>query len=164
MTIPKITSERKTNSEAETQELGAALAWELHSSPPVFVRLCGALGAGKSAFARGFIRRWLELSGELPPETIVSPTYNIVKVYGTRAPIAHLDLYRLKNMRELEQLGYEHYFFELQGCLVEWLEQVPEALEAMPSSAFEIDIVFDEQHQNQRVITARGPKEVFSAK
>lgn len=120
-----------TASEPETRAVAARLAEDLFPRSHVFLQLRGPLGAGKTAFARGFIGRWLELSGEAPPEHVPSPTYNIAKVYGVAKPVAHLDLYRVKTMQELEHLGFEHYFFESPCCLVEWLEQVPGAAELM---------------------------------
>lgn len=143
-----------TNSEAETQREGARLAEELKAqTAPAFVQLQGDLGAGKTAFARGFIKKWSELSGDALPDVITSPTYNIVKVYGTRAPLAHLDLYRLKSMEELEQIGFEHYFFELKGCLVEWLEQIPEALALKPAQWVSVTLEFVKDSTGSRKLT-----------
>lgn len=147
-------------SEDETKQIGAMLARALHGDPHVFVRLKGELGAGKSAFARGFIATWGELNGEPVTESIVSPTYNIVKTYGTRQPLAHLDLYRIKTMEELEQLGFEHYFYELSACVVEWLEQVPEALARMPVGV-EVQLTMDNPSAaNSRMITVKSLKEI----
>lgn len=146
-----------TKSEQQTQREGEKLAEKLFASQPAFVRISGPLGAGKSAFSRGFIRKWLELAQDEAPESIVSPTYNIVKTYGTRTQLAHLDLYRVKNMRELEHLGFEQYFFEMSCCLVEWLEQVPEAVGHMPPYAIEIDIAFGKA-ADERTLTIQGPK------
>ncbi len=153
-------SELTSSCEADTQSFGAQLARSCFKAQPAFVRLSGPLGAGKSALARGFIKEWLALSGEPSPDTIVSPTYNIVKMYGTKAPLAHLDLYRLNSMRELEQLGFEHYFFEQQCCLVEWLEQIPEALQAMPPYAVQIEIE-PGASEHERVIKTRSSTKTF---
>lgn len=148
-----------TGSEAETQREGEKLAEELNArGAPAFVQLQGDLGAGKTAFARGFIRKWSELSGDPQPDVITSPTYNIVKVYGARAKLAHLDLYRLKTIEELEQIGFEHYFFELSACLVEWLEQIPEALALRPANAVSVSIEFvKDQPQSRTIKTATSP-------
>jgi tRNA threonylcarbamoyladenosine biosynthesis protein TsaE len=135
-----------TDSEAQTQAQGAALAAELFARRPAFVQLKGDLGAGKTAFARGFIREWSRLAGDAVPEHVTSPTFNIVKVYGAAAPLAHLDLYRLKSMSELEQIGFEHYFFEHAACLVEWLEQIPEAHASRPAQTVTVTIDFVAGH------------------
>jgi tRNA threonylcarbamoyladenosine biosynthesis protein TsaE len=131
-----------TQSETETQKQAAQLAGRLFSASSVFLQLTGELGAGKSAFARGFIREWLRLCGEPSPETLASPTYNLVKVYGAKRPLAHFDLYRLKSFEELEQLGYEAYFYETPCCLVEWLEQIPGGERLRPPNTIQIALEF----------------------
>lgn len=151
-----------TSSEAQTQAEGAKLADRLFSRQPAFVQLSGPLGAGKSAFARGFIRRWSVLAGDPSPDTMVSPTYNIVKVYGHKAPIAHFDLYRLKSLSELEQIGVEHYFYEYPACLVEWLEQVPEALRLRPANTIVVEISFSKK-EGVRELKIQDQKELCSA-
>ncbi|MBI3557326.1 MAG: tRNA (adenosine(37)-N6)-threonylcarbamoyltransferase complex ATPase subunit type 1 TsaE [Deltaproteobacteria bacterium] len=151
--------EWKSGSETDTQAAGARLARAAFKIQPAFIRLTGPLGAGKSALARGFIKEWLSLSGEPSPESIVSPTYNIVKMYGAKSALAHLDLYRLGSLRELEQLGYEHYFFELQCCLVEWLEQVPEVLPMVPPYAIQVEIEFSAK-DSERVIRVRSSTKI----
>ena len=145
-------SELQSRCEAETQNFGAELARVAFKAQPAFVRLSGQLGAGKSTFARGFINEWLTLCGEPKPDNIVSPTYNIVKMYGTKAPLAHLDLYRLNSLRELEQLGFEHYFYEQACCLIEWLEQIPEAVGHMPANAIQVELA---QGRDEKTRTIR---------
>jgi tRNA threonylcarbamoyladenosine biosynthesis protein TsaE len=120
------------------------------------VRLSGPLGAGKTAFARGFIRKWASLAGDPVPESIASPSYNIVKVYGEKAPLAHFDLYRLRSMSELEAIGFEQYFFETPCCLVEWLERVPEAAALMPAHAVTVELAPGPK-ESERVLRIRDP-------
>lgn len=147
-----------TSSEDQTQEAGEALAKELFTHRPCFVHLQGDVGTGKTAFARGFIRRWSILAKDPEPETVTSPTYNIVKVYGTAAPLAHLDLYRIKSFEELNQIGFEHYFFEHACCLVEWLEQIPEAHASKPPQTVFVHIEFGKGGKTARQITIELPK------
>lgn len=91
----------------------------------VFIELRGELGAGKSTFARAFIAQWLAENGESSPDlNAISPTYNIARIYGDKRPVAHLDLYRLMGLQELEQIGYERYFYEHDCVLIEWPEQI----------------------------------------
>lgn len=90
----------------------------------VFIELHGDLGAGKTTFARAFIDEWLRLAGDAVPSETVSPTYNIVRIYGEKKAVAHLDLYRLKGLEELEQIGFERYFYEYPCVLIEWPEQI----------------------------------------
>jgi tRNA threonylcarbamoyl adenosine modification protein YjeE len=149
---------RSSESEAETLALAAKLAGALFKKRPSFVQLTGPLGAGKTLFARGFIASWLTLAQDKIEEAVTSPSYNLVKVYGSKQPLAHLDLYRLKSMSELENIGFEHYFFEYPCCLVEWLEQIPEALNARPADAASVTIAFGNTPQ-QRLFKIEGLSE-----
>ena len=138
-------------SEAQTKKIASGLAKKLFNHPSVFIHLMGPLGVGKSTFARGFIKSWLELSKEPLPQTIVSPTFTLVQVYGKAKPIAHLDLYRLKSFAELEQLDYEQYFYETPACLVEWLEQIPECNTLYPAHRIIIEIQFGSTEKQRRI-------------
>ncbi len=132
-----------SSSEAETRVLGARLADAIYKSrrAPVLVSLKGDLGAGKSALARGLLARWLELTdGLTTAPNMPSPTYTIAQVYGVCAPVAHLDLYRLKSSEELEHAGGIHYFHEQSLCLVEWLDLIPGARNLVPEDAIEVHI------------------------
>jgi tRNA threonylcarbamoyladenosine biosynthesis protein TsaE len=80
--------------------------------------LSGNLGAGKTAFAKGFA---LGLGYE---GRVTSPTFTLMNEYiGGRLPVYHFDLYRLENgLDDLENIGYEDYFNGTGVCLVEWAE------------------------------------------
>ncbi len=139
-----------TQSEAETKALAEGLAAELfEKGEKAFLSLVGVVGTGKSTFARGFIAKWCELAGEAAPESITSPTYNIARTYGQAKPVAHLDLYRLKSMQELEQLGFEHYFYEFSATLVEWLDQLPEVSAHIPSYALTVNFEFSDSKKKK---------------
>ena len=137
-----IMSKEFAKNELETQAIAVRLAKELFQHQPVFIVLNGPLGAGKTTFARGFIKEWTQLAGEPENKNIISPTYNIVRVYGTRSRVAHIDLYRLSTREELEQIGFEHHFYELPCCLVEWLDKIPNAERLVPKSAIKIEFEF----------------------
>jgi tRNA threonylcarbamoyl adenosine modification protein YjeE len=119
------------------------------------VSLKGELGAGKTVFARGFIAEWLRLSGESATTAVTSPSYNVARVYGTRMPLAHLDLYRIESAAELAELGLEHYFHEHSCCLVEWLENGPGIASFVPAGALEVELVFGAGSEH-RLITVRA--------
>ncbi len=127
-----------TRSETETALLGRQIALEIFSQSDkrrqVFIELRGSLGAGKTSFARGFIQSWLEASGESVPVSIQSPTFTIAQIYGEKQPLAHLDLYRLESFAELEDIGFENYFYGYSCCIVEWLEKITEASLAAPKN------------------------------
>jgi tRNA threonylcarbamoyladenosine biosynthesis protein TsaE len=105
-------------SPAGTAELAAALA-EL-ARPGDILALRGELGAGKTAFARAFIRH---LSAA-PDEEVPSPTFTLVQTYETpRGVVWHFDAYRLKDPDEIWELGFEE---ALAGgiLLIEWPERL----------------------------------------
>jgi tRNA threonylcarbamoyladenosine biosynthesis protein TsaE len=111
-----------TNSPAQTEDLGAALAQRL--SPGTVIAYRGDLGAGKTAFTRGLAR------GLGVTERVTSPTYTIVNEYlGGRLPLFHFDMYRLGSADELFDIGWEDYLERGGVCAVEWSENVEEALE-----------------------------------
>ena len=112
----------QTNSPAETEAVGAALAAVL--TPGTVIAYTGDLGAGKTAFTRGLAR------GLGATEAVTSPTYTIVNEYLTgRMPLFHFDMYRLTSADDLFDIGWEDYLERGGVCAVEWSENVAEALE-----------------------------------
>ena len=106
-----------TSSEAETAAAGRELARTL--SPGSVVLLIGDLGAGKTAFVRG-----LAEGLGVDPADVSSPTFTLIHEYGGgRLPLFHVDLYRLNDAREIEDLGLE---MADEGVLaIEWAEKLP---------------------------------------
>jgi tRNA threonylcarbamoyl adenosine modification protein YjeE len=105
--------------DAATAALGARLAAEL--KPGALVLLSGGLGAGKTALARAIVRT---LVGD-PSMDVPSPSFALVQPYEANgAPLLHADLYRLRNEREIDELG----LFERADAivLIEWPERAPE--------------------------------------
>lgn len=101
--------------EAETIRLGEELA--LTVKPGDCIALIGDLGAGKSTLARALIRAIAD-EDELE---VPSPTFTIVQSYALRFPVAHLDLYRLSDVSELDELGIDEMLSD-GVCLIEWPE------------------------------------------
>ena len=119
-----------TNSEEETEALGARLAAVL--TPGTVVAFTGDLGAGKTAFTRGLAR------GLGVTDRVTSPTFTIVNEYeGGRLPLFHFDMYRLGSSEELFGIGWEDYLARGGVCAVEWSENVEDALE---EDAVRVDI------------------------
>ena len=111
-----------TQSPAETENLGAALAERLQ--PGTVIAYTGDLGAGKTAFTRGLAR------GLGYREPVTSPTYTIVNEYlGGRLPLFHFDMYRLASSDDLWDIGWEDYLERGGVCAVEWSENVSDAME-----------------------------------
>jgi len=102
-----------------TTRLGAGIAGALR--PGDAVALWGDLGAGKTTLARAILRA-LGVKEDVP-----SPTFTLVQSYDTQPRIAHYDLYRLKQAREMEELGFDDALAE-GAVLVEWPERAPEIL------------------------------------
>ena len=111
-----------TNSPAETEAIGAALAKVLR--PGTILAYRGDLGAGKTAFTRGLAR------GLGCGDMVTSPTYTIVNEYlSGRMPLFHFDMYRLASSDDLWDIGWEDYLERGGVCAVEWSENVADALE-----------------------------------
>ena len=85
--------------------------------------LSGDLGVGKTVFTQGFAR------GLGITEPVNSPTFTIVQVYEEgRMPLYHFDVYRIGDVEEMEEIGYEDCFFGKGVCLIEWAELISEIL------------------------------------
>ena len=106
-----------TRSQQELEEVGARLAKLL--SPGDIVYLEGELGVGKTTVSRGILRG-LGYQG-----VAVSPTYTLLELYELAVhKVAHLDLYRISNAKELEGIGFRDYLDGQTICLIEWPENV----------------------------------------
>ena len=120
--------------EAATESLARWLASYIR--PGDFIALTGDLGAGKTTFARAFLRA---LIGD-PELEAPSPTFTLIQIYdGPGYPIVHADFFRLRGADELVQLGWEE---TIDGAvtLVEWAERAESAL---PPDRLEIALRFD---------------------
>lgn len=85
--------------------------------------LSGDLGVGKTVFTQGFAK------GLGVTDTVNSPTFTIVQEYdGEYLPFYHFDVYRIADVEEMEEIGYEEYFFGNGVCLIEWAELIEELL------------------------------------
>jgi len=102
--------------ESDLLTFAAEVARAIKSGAIIF--LSGPLGAGKTTFARGFLRG-LGYRGK-----VKSPTYTLVEPYEVADKIIyHCDFYRLQNATELEQIGMSDYFTPTSICLIEWPEK-----------------------------------------
>ena len=111
----------ETNSEKETWDLGFSLG-EKACAGQVYT-LVGDLGVGKTIFTKGLAK------GLGIDEPVSSPTFTIVQIYDEgRIPFYHFDVYRIGDIEEMEEIGYDDYFFGNGICLIEWAELIEEIL------------------------------------
>lgn len=110
-----------TNSEAETREIGREIGAACKGGTVVLLH--GELGVGKTAFTKGFA------VGMGITEPVNSPTFTIIQVYESgRLPLYHFDVYRIGDVEEMDEIGYEEYFYGDGVCLIEWAELIQEIL------------------------------------
>lgn len=108
-------------SEKETFEIAKKLAEQARAGE-VYC-LSGDLGVGKTVFTKGFA------AGLGITEPVSSPTFTIVQIYEEgRLPLYHFDVYRIEDIEEMEEIGYEDCFYGEGVCLVEWADLIKEIL------------------------------------
>lgn len=111
----------ETYSEKETFALGEQLGKD--ATPGQVFTLIGDLGVGKTVFTQGVA------SGLCIDEPISSPTFTIVQVYEEgRLPFYHFDVYRIGDVEEMDEIGYEDYFYGDGICFIEWANLIEEIL------------------------------------
>lgn len=111
----------ESNSAKDTFTFGQKLGRE--AVPGEIICLDGDLGVGKTVFTQGFA------AGLGIDDYVNSPTFNIVKEYeGGRLPLYHFDVYRIGDPSEMEEIGYEDYFYGQGVSIIEWPGQIEELL------------------------------------
>ena len=137
----------ETRSTEETFALGEKLGRE--AKPGQIYTLNGDLGTGKTVFTQGFA------SGLGITEPVNSPTFTILQVYEEgRMPFYHFDVYRIGDVEEMDEIGYEDCFYGEGVCLIEWAELIEEIL---PEKVIVVTIEKDlEQGFDYRKITLEG--------
>lgn len=111
----------ETFSPEETYALGQKIGRE--AAPGDVFTMVGELGAGKTVFTQGVA------SGLGVKETVCSPTFTIVQVYeGGRLPFYHFDVYRIGDIEEMDEIGYEDYFYGEGVAMIEWANLIEEIL------------------------------------
>lgn len=135
-------------SDSDTERIGEELALRLQQErcgQLYFVMLKGGLGAGKTAFCRGFARI---LS---PGSRVKSPSFTIVNEYrGGDVPVFHFDLYRLEEDADLSDIGFGEYT-ENGHCIIEWSEYLREDI---PSDALTVTV--EKLGESERKVIIEG--------
>ena len=120
----------ETNSAEETFAFGEKVGRE--AFPGQIYTLIGDLGVGKTVFTQGMA------AGLGIDEVISSPTFTIVQIYESgRLPFYHFDVYRIGDPSEMDEIGYEDYFYGDGVCMIEWADLIRDLL---PPSYTEIRI------------------------
>ena len=111
----------ETFSPEETFALGEKIGRE--AKPQDVYTLVGDLGVGKTVFTQGVA------AGLGITEPISSPTFTIVQVYEEgRLPFYHFDVYRIGDVEEMDEIGYEDYFYGNGVTMIEWANLIEEIL------------------------------------
>jgi tRNA threonylcarbamoyladenosine biosynthesis protein TsaE len=137
-----------TNSEEETINLGIEFAKRLNAGDTVL--FFGDLGAGKTELIKG-ICQYFKVD-----DIVTSPTFTIMNQYigrhnGSDITIYHIDLYRIKSKKELEEIGFSECVFSSDSLkLIEWAEK---AGSNYPDNAHKVKFDLDNNDEDKRIIS-----------
>lgn len=140
----------ETHSAEETYALGKSFGEK--AGPGQIICLEGDLGTGKTVFAQGFGE------GLGIREIINSPTFTIISIYESgRIPLYHFDVYRIEDPDEMDEIGYEDYFYGNGVVLIEWASRVRELI---PENAVWAEIAKDPEKGDdyRRIVITGGEK------
>ena len=141
----------ETKNAKETFQLGEKIGEK--ALPGQIYTLNGDLGVGKTVFTQGVA------SGLGIREPVNSPTFTILQEYeGGRLPFYHFDVYRIGDIEEMEEIGYDDYFFGEGICLIEWAQLIEEIL---PENVISVTIEKNPAKDfDYRKITIEGLEEI----
>ncbi|NOT22581.1 MAG: tRNA (adenosine(37)-N6)-threonylcarbamoyltransferase complex ATPase subunit type 1 TsaE [Nitrospiraceae bacterium] len=114
------------------------------------IALYGPLGAGKTALVRGIAQGL-----GAPPTAVTSPTFVVIHEYQGRLPLAHVDLYRIGSLRELESTGLTEYFSGQTVTAIEWADR---GLASLPQDRIEITLSHRAAQTRMIQLSVTGPK------
>ena len=136
-----------SSSRQHTDRLGRVLGRALRGGETI--ALYGPLGAGKTALVRG-IAQGLGAS----PTAVTSPTFVVIHEYQGRLPLAHMDWYRIRSLRELESTGVMEYFSGQTVTAIEWADK---GLALLPQDRIEITLSHRTAQSRLIQLSATGP-------
>lgn len=141
----------ETKNARETYEVGEKIGRQARAGQ--VYTLVGDLGVGKTVFTQGVA------SGLGITEPVSSPTFTIIQEYEEgRLPFYHFDVYRIGCIEEMDEIGYEDYFYGNGICLIEWANLIEEII---PEDAISITIEKDlEKGFDYRRIIIEGMEEL----
>ena len=125
MSMEKDSKIIETYSAQETWEAGRSLGQTAASGQ--VIALVGDLGTGKTVFSQGFA------AGLQIDDQVNSPTFTILQVYDTgRLPLYHFDVYRIGDIEEMLEIGWDEYVYGDGVCLVEWADLIEDLVAEIP--------------------------------
>jgi len=136
-----------TKSPEDTQKLGKKISKLI--KPGDLLAFYGELGAGKTCLIQG-ISRGLEVK-----DYVTSPSFTIINEYKGKILVFHFDLFRLSNIEEILDLGYEEYFYGEGLTVIEWAEKIENLL---PRDHLKIDIKFKSYYERRISLIPKGDR------
>jgi tRNA threonylcarbamoyladenosine biosynthesis protein TsaE len=141
---------RTTRSPEETAAAAGTFAIRLKRGD--VVALYGELGSGKTQFVKGICRMFRVDTAVTSPSFIILNRYQGKDGAGNEILLHHFDLYRIKSIAEMYELGYEEFLKSDGICLVEWAEVLGELL---PGERYDVRLALGEA-ENERLIEISG--------
>lgn len=139
-----------SHSVEETEKIAKEIGKSLE--PGSVVCLEGDLGAGKTAFTRG-----LAAAFGVKDYDVSSPTFMIVNEYDGKCPIYHFDVYRISDIEEMFDIGFEEYIYGDGISIIEWADNIKEIL---PDSYLSVKILKDlskGEDYREIIVESRNP-------
>ncbi|MDO5713390.1 MAG: tRNA (adenosine(37)-N6)-threonylcarbamoyltransferase complex ATPase subunit type 1 TsaE [Tissierellia bacterium] len=119
------------------------------AKPGDILVLVGDLGAGKTTFTKEFGKALGYLG------IITSPTFTLINEYIGPIPLYHFDTYRLENVEDVDELGFDDYFYGSGVCVIEWGERIEEYL---PENRLRLEIQIVEGEQRKFILKGEGSR------
>ncbi len=133
----------KSDSPETTFEIGVSIGSRLKAKD--IVCLTGELGAGKTTLIKGIA------GGAGVKDRVTSPSFKLINEYTGKVPFYHFDLYRLERVDDIQQIGYEEYFYGNGITVVEWAEKLKELL---PAERIEIYLFYTGSNSRELEISS----------
>lgn len=142
--------EFNSRSPENTEKLGTEIGQLVAGG--MIVCLSGDLGTGKTTLTKAIAKA---LGVE---EYVTSPSYTIINEYEGKYPVYHFDVYRINEVEELYEIGYEEYFFGRGVTIIEWASMI---MELIPEEAIKIEI--EQLDDMERQFSITGPDDFIKA-
>jgi tRNA threonylcarbamoyladenosine biosynthesis protein TsaE len=145
-----------TRTADQTQKLGQTIGKWIEQ--PLVIALTGDLGSGKTAFVQG-LAEGLEVPGQY---YITSPTFTLINEYPGRLPLFHIDLYRLEDSSDLQDLGLDELLYDRAVFAIEWAEKMSGDLPA-GHLAMTFEITADDYRRISLIANGHSPADLVKA-